>query len=177
MESFQIRQTETGQYVKLVDGKAQAEATPGEVFCYSLRKQFSGVEAGILEVALALAGVTGFLCTLSEVPAIKILAAVAFLVSMIAAYNLTWLYVLPRIPITWTAYVTSAVKQRHPGFPFPAWLPFYLVRETVRLSFSLLEDRAEQALELCHLMLFAAVTGAGLTLTGYVLLSVYAVVF
>ncbi len=177
MENFQIRQSEAGKYVKMVDGKAQGEATPGEVFCYSLRKQFSGVEAGILEVALALAGVTGFLCTLSQVPSIKIIAAVAFLISMIAAYNLTWLYVLPRIPITWTDYVTSAIKQRHPRFPFPVWMPFYLIRESVRLSFSLLEDRAEQALELCYLMLFAAVTGAGLALTGYVLAAVYTAVF
>jgi hypothetical protein len=177
MDNFQIKQTDTGQHVKIVDGEARGEATPGEVFCYSLRKNFAGVEAGILEVALALAGVTGFLCTLSQVPAVKIVAAIAFLVSVIAAYNLTWLYVLPRIPITWTHYVTSAVKRRYPRFPFPVWLPFYLIRETVRLSFSLLEDSAEQALELCYLMLFAATAGAGLALTGYVLGAVYAAIF
>ncbi len=177
MDNFQLRQTKAGKYVKMVDGEARGEATPGEVFCDSLRRNFSGVEAGILEVALALAGVTGFLCTLSQAPAIKILAAIAFLVSVIAAYNLTWLYVLPRIPITWTHYVTSKVKRRHPRFPFPLWLPFYVIRETARLSLSLLEDSAEQALELCYLMLFAATAGAGLALTGYVLVAMYTAIF
>lgn len=112
--------------MKIVDGEARGKATPGEVFCNSLRKNFSGVEAGILEVSLALAGVTGFLCTLSQAPVVKILAAAAFLVSVIAAFNLTWLYALPRIPITWTQYVTSAAKRRYPRLPFPVWLPFCL---------------------------------------------------
>ncbi len=173
MENFQLKQLESGQYLKIVDGEVVGEATPGEVRCYFLQKKFPTVEAGFLEVALALAGVTGFLSTVSTSPVIKVFSIAAFFFSMIGSYNLTWLYIQPRIPITWTHYLTSALMQRHPRFPLAIWLSLYFIRQAVHLSISS-KDAEDRLLEVSYLTLFIAVILAGLALTIFVFLEIFA---
>ena len=173
MENYQLKQLETGQYMKVVDGEALGEATPGEIHCYSLQKKFPAVEAGFLEVALALAGVTGIISTISESSVVQFFSSAAFFCSVIGAYNLTWLYVQPRLPIAWTHYLTSPLKRRYAWFPFPIWLLFYFIKQAVRLSISS-KDVEDQLLEACYLMLLIAVVMAGLALTSLVLLEISA---
>lgn len=173
MENYQLKQLQDGHHVKIVDGEDLGEATPGEVRCYYLQKKFPTVEAGFLEVALALAGVTGILSTMSDIPAVQVVSVAAFFFSVGTAYNLTWLYIQPRIPITWTDYLTSPLKQRYPGFPLTLWLPIYFVKQGIRLSISS-KDAEDQLLEASYLMLFVAVISAELALIIYVLLELYA---
>ncbi len=173
MDTYQLKELPTGRYMKIVDGDVAGEATPGEIRCYLLQKKFPSVEAGFLEVALALAGVTGFLSTVSTSPAIKVLSIAAFLFSLLGSYNLTWLYIQPRLPITWTHYLTSPLKQRYPWVPLSLWLLYYFAREAVRLSISS-KDAEDQLLEISYLTLFIAVILAGLALTIFVLLEIFA---
>lgn len=173
MENYQLKQLQTGQYVKVVDGEALGEATPGEVRCYFLQKKFPSIEAGVLEVALALAGVTGIVSTISTSKVVQILSVAAFFLSLLGAYNMTWLYIQPRIPITWTHYLTSPLKQRYTWFPLTIWLPSYYIKQVVQLSISS-KDLEDQLLEASYLTLFVAVLLAGLALTIYVLLELYA---
>lgn len=173
MENYQLKQLQTGQYMKVVDGEALGEATPGEVRCYFLKKKFPAVEAGFLEVALALAGVTGVLSTLSNIPVVQAFSVAAFFLSVLGAYNLTWLYIQPRLPITWTRYLTSPLKQRYPWFPLTIWLPLYFIKQAVQLSLSS-KDAEDQLLEVSYLTLFVAVVLAGLAMTGFVLVEIYA---
>ncbi len=175
MDNYQLKRLETGQYLKVVDGEAAGEATPGEVHCYYLQKKFPSVEAGFLEVALTLAGVTGFLSTVSTSPVIKVISIAAFFFSLLASYNLTWLYIQPRLPIAWTHYLTSAVKQRYPWFPLPIWLFFYFFQRAVHLSISS-KDAEDQLLEISYLTLFLGVILAGLALTIFVLLEIFATI-
>lgn len=172
MENYQLKQLQTGQYMKVVDGEVLGEATAGEVRCYLLQKKFPDVEVGFLEVALALAGVTGILSTFSEIPVVQVFSVVAFLLSVLGAYNLTWLYIQPRIPITWTHYLTSSIKQRYKWLPLTIWLSFYFIKQMVQLSISS-KDAEDQLLEESYLTLFVAVLLAGLALTIFVLLEVY----
>ena len=159
----------------MVNGEEFGEATPGEVRYYYLQKKFPTVEAGFLEVALALAGVTGFLSTVSISPVIKVISITAFFFSLLGSYNLTWLYIQPRLPITWTHYFTSPIKRRYPRFPLPFWLFFYFIQQAVRLSFSS-KDAEDQLLEISYLTLFIAVILAGLALTIFVLLEILATI-
>lgn len=172
MENYQLKQLPTGQYVKVVDGESLGEATPGEIRCYLLQKKFPNVEAGFLEVALALAGVTGIISTISESPVIQVFSVAAFFFSMIGAYNLTWLYIQPRLPITWTHFLTSPLKQRYPWFPLTIWLLFYFIKQAVQLSIYS-KDSEDQLLETSYLVLLIAVILAGLALTTFVLLELY----
>jgi hypothetical protein len=172
METYQLKQLPSGQYMKVVDGESLGEATLGEIRCYFLQKKFPAVEAGFLEVALALAGVTGIISTISESPVIQVFAVAAFFFSVIGAYNLTWLYIQPRLPITWTHFLTSPLKQRYPWFPLTIWLLFYFVKQAVQLSISS-KDVEDQLLETSYLVLLVAVILAGLALTTYVLLELY----
>lgn len=173
MENFQLKQLQTGQYVKMVDGEVAGEATPGEVRCYFLQKKFPTVEAGFLEVALALAGVTGFLSTVSTNSVIKVISIASFFLSVLGSYNLTWLYIQPRLPITWTHFLTSPLKRRYPGFPLTIWLAFYFIQQAVRLSVSS-KDAEDQLLEISYITLFVAVILAGLALMIFVLLEIFA---
>ena len=125
MDNYQLQLLQTGRYVKVVGGEVLGEATSGELRCYFLQKKFPAVEVGFLEVALALAGVTGIISTISTSPVVQFLSVAAFFFSVIGAYNLTWLYIQPRIPIAWTHYLTSPFVQRHVWFPFTIWLFFY----------------------------------------------------
>ena len=174
MENYQLQQLQSGQYIKVVDGESLGEATPGEVRCYFLQKKFPSVEVGFLEVALALAGVTGIISTISAYPVVQFFSVAAFFFSVVGAYNLTWLYIEPRLPIAWTHYLTSPLKRRYPWFPFPIWLFFYFIRQAVHLSLSSNKDAEGQLLEACYLMLLLAVITAGLALTAFVLLELYA---
>ncbi|HET8671972.1 MAG TPA: hypothetical protein VFM05_15555 [Candidatus Saccharimonadales bacterium] len=175
MENYQLKQLQTGQYMKVVDGEIVNEATPGEVRCYFLQKKFPAVEAGFLEVALALAGVTGIISTISKASVIQFFSVAAFFFSLLGAYNLTWLYIQPRLPITWTHYLTSHLKQQYPWFPLTIWLSFYFMKQAVYLSISITsEDVEDQLLEISYLTLFIAVIFAGIALTIFVLLEVYA---
>jgi hypothetical protein len=144
MENYQLKPLQTGHYLKVVDGEVLGEATPGEVRCYDLRKKFPAVEAGFLEVSLALAGVTGVLSTFSNTPVVRAFSVAAFFLSMLGAYNLTWLYIQPRLPITWTHYLASPLKQRYPWFPLTIWLPFYFFKRAVQLSISSKDEYFEQ---------------------------------
>lgn len=173
MEKYLLKQLPSGQYTKVVDGESVGEATPGEIRCYFLQKKFPSVEAGFLEVALALAGVTGIISTISESPVIQFLSVAAFFFSVIGAYNLTWLYIQPRLPITWTHFLTSSFKQRYPGFPLTIWLLLYFVKQAIQLSISS-NDAEDRLLEASYLMLLVAVIVAGLALTIFVLLKLYA---
>lgn len=170
---YQLKELTTGRYLKIVDGEDRGEATPGEVRCYFLQKRFPAVEVGFLEVALALAGVTGILSTISTNPAIQIVSVIAFFFSVVGAYNLTWLYIQPRLPITWTHYLTSPLKQRYPRFPLTVWLLFYFGKQVVLLSISS-KDAEDRLLEASYLVLMVAVVAAGLALTGFVLLELAA---
>ena len=172
MDNYQLQLLQIGRYVKVVGGEVLGEATPGEVRCYFLQKKFPAVEVGFLEVALALAGVTGIISTISTSPVVQFLSVAAFFFSVIGAYNLTWLYIQPRIPITWTHYLTSPLKQRYPWFPLAIWLLSYFIRQAVQLSISS-RDREDQLLEASYLMLVTAVITAGLALTTFVLLELY----
>jgi hypothetical protein len=169
MENYQLKPIESGGYLKVVDGEVLGAATAGEVRCYLLRKKFPSVEAGFLEVALALAGVTGVLSTISEIPAVQVVSVAAFFFSVLGAYNLTWLYIQPRIPITWTHFFNSPVKKRYPWFPLTLWLPFYFLKQGIRLSISS-KDAEDRLLETSYLMLFIAVIAAELALLIFVLL-------
>jgi hypothetical protein len=173
MENYQLKQLQTGQYMKVLDGEAVDEATPGEVRCYFLKKKFPAVEAGFLEVALALAGVTGIISTISESPIIQVFSVAAFFLSVIGAYNLTWLYIQPRLPITWTHFLSSPLKKRYAWFPLTIWLPFYFIKQMVQLSISS-KDAEDQLLEASYLILFVAVILAELALITFVLLEFYA---
>lgn len=173
MENYQLKQLQTGQYVKVVDGEFLGEATPGEIRCYFLQKKFPAVEAGFLEVALALAGVTGIISTISESPVIQFFSVAAFFFSVVGAYNLTWLYIQPRLPITWTHYLTSPLKQRYPWFPLTIWLLSYFIKQAVQLSIYS-KEAEDQLLETSYLVLLIAVILAGLALTTFVLLELYA---
>jgi hypothetical protein len=173
MEAYQLKDLQTGGYLKVVNGEVLGEATPGEVRCYFLQKKFPAVEAGFLEVALALAGVTGILSTMSRNPILQGFSVAAFFFSLVGAYNLTWLYIQPRLPIAWTHYMTSPLKQRYPWFPLTLWLPFYLVKQAVQLSISS-KDAEDRLLEASYLILFVAVILAGLALTGFVILEAFA---
>lgn len=172
MENYQLKQLPSGQYLKVVDGESLGEATPGEIRCYFLQKKFPSVEAGFLEVALALAGVTGIISTISESPVIQVFAVAAFFFSVIGAYNLTWLYIQPRLPITWTHFLTSPLKRRHPWFPLTIWLLFYFVKQAVQLSISS-RDVEDRLLETSYLVLLIAVVLAGLAMTVFVLMELY----
>lgn len=173
MADYQLKQLQTGQYMKVVDGEILNEATPGEVRCYFLQKKFPAVEAGFLEVALALAGVTGIISTISKSSVIQFFSVAAFFFSLLGAYNLTWLYIQPRLPITWTHYLTSPLKQRYPWIPLTIWLSFYFMKQAVHLSITS-KDGEDQLLEISYLTLFIAVIFAGIALTIFVLLEVYA---
>ena len=173
MENYQLKQLPSGGYLKIVDGKSLGEATPGEIRCYFLQRKFPSVEAGFLEVALALAGVTGIISTISESPVIQVLAVAAFFFSVIRAYNLTWLYIQPRLPITWSHFLTSPLKQRYPWFPLTIWLLFYFMKQAIQLSISS-KDVEDRLLETSYLVLLVAVILAGLALTVFVLLELYA---
>jgi hypothetical protein len=172
MDHYQLKPLKSGQYVKIVDGETLGEATPGEVRCYYLQKKFPNVEAGILEVALALAGVTGVLSTISDLPVIQVFSVAAFFFSLLGAYNLTWLYIQPRLPITWTHYLTSPIKQRYPWFPLTIWLSYYFIQRAIQLSISS-KYAEDQLLEVSYLVLFIAVLFAGLALAIYVFLELY----
>jgi hypothetical protein len=137
MDNYQLKLLQSGEYIKVVDGESLGEATPGEIRCYLLQKKFSNVEAGFLEVALALAGVTGIISTISESPVIQVFSVAAFFFSIIGAYNLTWLYIQPRLPKTWTHYLTSPLKQRYAWLPLTIWLSFYFIKQPVYLSISI----------------------------------------
>jgi hypothetical protein len=173
MENYQIKELQAGKYVKVVDGEVLGEATAGEVRCYFLQKKFPSVEAGFLEVALALAGVTGVIATISTSPVIKFFSVAAFFFSVIAAYNLTWLYIQPRLPITWTHYLSSPLKKRYPWLPLTLWLPFYFIKSAVQLTITS-KDAEDQLLEASYLMLFVAVILAGLALWIFVLVELFA---
>ncbi len=173
MENFQLKQLEPGQYLKVIDGEDAGEATLGEVRCYYLQKKFPSVEAGFLEVALALAGVTGVLSTISESPVVQFFSVAAFFLSLLGAYNLTWLYIQPRLPIMWTGFLTSPLKQRYAWFPLTIWLMFYYIKQVIHLSISS-KDAEDQLLEASYLTLFIGVIMAGLALAIFVLLAVYA---
>jgi len=172
MENYQLRQLQTGGYLKVMDGESLGEATPGEIRCYFLQKKFPSVEAGFLEVALALGGVTGVISTLSESRIIQVFSVAAFFFSVIGAYNLTWLYIQPRLPITWAHFLISPFKQRYPWFPLPLWLVFYFIKQAVQLSIHS-KDAEDQLLEASYLVLLVAVILAGLALTVFVLLELY----
>jgi hypothetical protein len=173
MENYQLKQLQTGEYIKVVDGETVGEATPGEVRCYFLQKKFPSVEAGFLEVALALAGVTGIISTISESRVIQVFSVAAFFFSVIGAYNLTWLYIQPRLPFTWTHYLSSPFRQRYPWFPLALWLLIYFIKQAVRLSLSS-KDAEDRLLETSYLVLLTAVVLAGLALTIFVLLELFA---
>jgi hypothetical protein len=175
MENYQLKQLQTGEYIKIADGETLGEATSGEVRCYYLQKKFPGVEAGFLEVALALAGVTGILSTMSEIPAVQVVSVSAFFFSVLGAYNLTWLYIQPRLPITWTHFLSSPLKKRYPWFPLTIWIPFYFLKQGIRLSISS-KDAEDQLLEASYLMLFIAVIAAELALMIFVLLELIATI-
>ena len=173
MENYQLKQLQSGRYMKVVDGQSLGEATPGEIRCYFLQKKFPSVEAGFLEVALALAGVTGIISTISESRVIQVFSVAAFFFSVIGAYNLTWLYIQPRLPITWTHFLTSPLRQRYPWFPLAGWLLLYFIKQAIQLSISS-KDAEDRLLETSYLVLLIAVVLAGLALTIFVLLELYA---
>jgi hypothetical protein len=99
----------------------------------------------------------------------------AFFFSLLGSYNLTWLYIQPRLPITWTHYLASPLKQRYPWFPLAVWLFLYFVQQAIHLSISS-KNAEDQLLEISYLTLFIAVILAGLALTIFVLLEIIATI-
>ena len=65
------------------------------------------------------------------------------------------------------------LKQRYPWFPLTIWLFFYFLKKAFQLSISS-KDAEDQLLETSYLVLLIAVILAGLALTIFVLLELYA---
>lgn len=104
MDDIELRSIRPGHYVVVENGEVLRPATAQEIRWVKFKQRIPDVDAGVVEVSVAVAAVAAVLAT-SAIPfAGRLLAAIAFFLSLIAAYLLYNAYMLLRLPLAINRY-------------------------------------------------------------------------
>jgi len=132
MATYKLRKIRKNRYAKIIDNEIVGIATVGEVFCYFYSREHSEIDAGIIEVSLALTAIAALLATVSMAWYLRLPAAFAFLLGFFATQLLYWAYIYGRIPGTVTAFISSSEKKKNPKLGILIWLIIYYPKLLLR---------------------------------------------
>jgi hypothetical protein len=112
MDEDRIVEVEPNKFVRMINSKVVGPATSGDFICYQIRQEIADVDAGIIEVSLALTAAAGFFTSVSPL-LLSLIGAVAFALGILASTALFLTYVFSRVPKLWTRFFSSERYRQH----------------------------------------------------------------
>jgi hypothetical protein len=116
MGETEIIETEPGVFVKKRNGREIGSASSGEIITYHWKLYLPEVDAGILEVALALSAIMAVISAADTHLVIKVVTGVAFIFCLIGCYSIYTVYIMTRLPLCITEYVKQYGEEKAQNF-------------------------------------------------------------
>ena len=173
MSDNEISKNESGDYVKKRDGRVIGPALPGEIITYHWKLNLPDVDAGILEVALAISAIMAVISAADTLTIIKVLSGVAFIFSIIGCYSIYTVYVMTRLPYCITEYVNRYGEDKTRNFTLGIYFWIIFAWPILGLIQALRSNEPSKGYalfaEFGYLMLYWGLLLAGILTTLYVI--------
>ena len=129
---YTLLQIRGKHFAKLVGGEVVGMASPGEIETYLYKVSNPAVDPAIIEVAIALAALSGFIAVSTLPWTLKLPALLAFAMTSRASFILFWQYIVTKIPRTANRYLTSNYFKNSKRPHMFWWLVIYRFMPSVR---------------------------------------------
>ena len=123
MGNVEMKEVHPGRFAIMQDGKVVRMATDGETRFQLLKDRLPVVDAGTMEISLALAAVSAIMATSASTFGIKVLGTLAFSFSLLAAYFIYGAYLMVRIPKTIIEFYNTSLPKKDVALFF--WVLIY----------------------------------------------------